>query len=76
MWLFAPFIGRYRRRLAFLAGAGLSAIVYGLVEQSTRPEVQAWYWPGIAGFVTFVITRFTVSQLISRFIGGVRRHMH
>ncbi len=42
MWLFAPFIGRYRRRLAFLAGTGLAVVVYGLVEQSTRPEVQAW----------------------------------
>lgn len=76
MWLLAPFIGRYRRRVAFMAGAGVAAVIYGLVEQSTRPEVQAWYWPGLAGFVAFIVTRFIVSRLLGRFVGGVRRHMH
>ncbi|WP_417836860.1 hypothetical protein [Thalassospira tepidiphila] len=76
MWLLGPFITRYRRRTAFLAAGALAAIVYGLVDQSTRPEIQAWYWPSVASAVTFFLTRFIISRLIGRFIGGVRRKLH
>ncbi|WP_033067022.1 hypothetical protein [Thalassospira australica] len=76
MWLLGPFIARYRRRTAFIAAAAMAAIIYGLVEQSTRPEIQAWYWPSVASAITFVLTRFIVSRVIGRFIGGVRRQMH
>lgn len=75
MWLLGPFIARYRRRTAFLAAGALAAIVYGLVDQSTRPEIQAWYWPSVTSAVTFFLTRFIISRLIGRFIGGVRRKL-
>jgi hypothetical protein len=75
MWMLGPFIARYRRRTAFFAATAMAAIVYGLVEQSTRPEVEAWYWPAVLGAVTFTLTRFLVSRLIGRFVGGVRRHL-
>lgn len=75
MWLLGPFIARYRRRAAFFAAAAVAAILYGLVEQSTRPEMQAWYWPGVAAAFGFTVTRFAVSRLIARLLGGVRRHL-
>lgn len=76
MWLLGPFITRYRRRMAFIAAGALAAIIYGLVEQSPRPEIQAWYWPPVASAITFFLTRFIVSRLIGRFIGGVRQKLH
>ncbi|NIZ01583.1 hypothetical protein [Thalassospira lucentensis] len=76
MWLLGRFIARYRRKTAFIAAAALSAIVYGLFEQTTRVELQAWYWPAAAGAITFLLTRFIVSRLIARFVGGVRRRLH
>lgn len=76
MWFLGPFIARYRPRTAFIAAAAMAAIIYGLVEQSTRPEIQAWYWPSVASAITFVLTRFIVSRVIGRFIVGVRRQMH
>lgn len=76
MWLLGPFIARYRRRTAFIAAAGLAAVIYGLVDQSTRPEIQDWYWPAVSSVVTFVLTRFVVSRIISRFVSGVRRRLH
>ena len=75
MWLLGPFIARYRRRTAFLGAAAFAAIIYGLVEQSIRPEIAAWYWPSLASVVTFIVTRFIISRLIGRFIGGVRRKL-
>ena len=75
MWLLGPFIARYRRRTAFLGAAAFAAIISGLVEQSTRPEIAAWYWPSLASVVTFIVTRFVISRLIGRFIGGVRRKL-
>ncbi|WP_430473059.1 hypothetical protein ACQ0MK_13495 [Thalassospira lucentensis] len=75
MWFFGPFIARYRRRTAFFAAAGIAVVVYGLVDQSTRPELDAWYWPTVFGSVSFIVTRFIISRLIGRFVGGVRRHM-
>ena len=75
MWLLGPFIARYRRRTAFFVAAALAAIVYGLVEQSTRPEIQAWYWPTISGAMTFILTRFIVSRILARFVGSVLRHL-
>ncbi|WP_336083763.1 hypothetical protein [Thalassospira sp. CH_XMU1448-2] len=75
MWMLGPFIARYRRRTAFFAATAIAVVVYGLVEQSTRPEVAAWYWPAIAGAISFTLTRFIVSRLIARFVGGVRRHL-
>ncbi|KJE36558.1 hypothetical protein UF64_02365 [Thalassospira sp. HJ] len=75
MWLFGHFIYRYQRRTAFLGAGALAAIIYGLVDQSTRPEIEAWYWPSVASAVTFFITRFVISRLIRRFIGGVRRKL-
>ncbi|WP_417828866.1 hypothetical protein [Thalassospira sp.] len=76
MWLLGPFIARYRRRTAFWGAAALAAVIYGLVDQSTRPEVQAWYWPSLASAVSFVVTRFIISRLIRRFIGGVQHKLH
>jgi len=75
MWFFGPFIARYRRKTAFFAAAAIAAVVYGLVEQSTRPEIDAWYWPSVFGFTSFILTRFIISRLIARFVGGVRRHL-
>jgi uncharacterized membrane protein YvlD (DUF360 family) len=75
MWLLGRFIARYRRRTAFIAAAALAAVIYGLVDQSTRPEMQAWYWPPIAAALTFTLTRFIVSRVIGRFIGEVRRKL-
>ena len=75
MWMLGPFIARYRRRTAFFAATAMAAIVYGLVEQSTRPEVEDWYWHAVFGAITFTVTRFVISRLIGRFVGGVRRHL-
>ena len=75
MWLLGPFIARYRRKTAFFFAAAMAAIVYGLVEQSTRPEIQAWYWPTISGAMTFILTRFIVSRILARFVGSVLRHL-
>ncbi|KZB61695.1 hypothetical protein [Thalassospira sp. MCCC 1A02491] len=75
MWMLGPFIARYRRRTAFIAASAMAAVIYGLVDQSTRPEVQAWYWPAALAVTSFMITRLIVSRLIGRFVGGVRRHL-
>jgi hypothetical protein len=75
MWMLGPFIARYRRRTAFFAATAMAAIVYGLVEQSTRPEIDAWYWPAILAAITFTVTRFVISRLIRRFVGSLRHHL-
>ncbi|MCC9624385.1 hypothetical protein LPB41_22100 [Thalassospira sp. MA62] len=76
MWLFGAIIGRYRRRVAFLAAIGVATLLYGLVGQSTRPELDAWYWPSVCAAIGFVITRLAVSAVIARLVGGVRRRLH
>lgn len=75
MWLLGPFIARYRHKTAFFFAAAMAAIVYGLVEQSTRPEMQAWYWPTMSGAMTFILTRFIISRILARFVGSVQRHL-
>ncbi|PKR55745.1 hypothetical protein [Thalassospira marina] len=68
-WFLGKFLARYYRSLALLAAGGSAAVIYGLVEQSPRAELAAWYWPPLCAMLAFVFTRLIIRRLLGQLSG-------
>jgi hypothetical protein len=76
MWLLRAVVFRYQRRIAWIAAIAFATVIYGMVDQSPRAELQTWYWPPLAGLIAFLIARLAIGRLFNALIGMAVRNLH